>query len=290
MKTKSRNRLILFITMSVIIFSQGINAQTEENNNLGVWKNKPWPISRFSAKLGGFWAISDTKLGVGTNNNPYSLIDFENDLGLNRHTTSLLFNFNARFGKRNRVDFSYYNIYRKASRTTDKDINFGDHTYPINSEIDTHLNTNIFRLSYGYAFISNPKWEVGGIFGFHIMSFGVGLDATGETQQLSLDNSQNFTVPLPDLGLWGTFAFHRNWAVSGEVGYFYVKVNNWDMDGRILTGNVSLQYRLSKHWNVDAGYTAFDVKANIDRKRLQAEFDWSYTGPTLAVAYRFGNR
>lgn len=271
----------------VLVVSNCFLAKTEELEIPGTWKNKPWPISHFSVRLGGFWALNSTGLSAGTNKKPNSIFDFENDLGMNRNTISVLFNFNARFGKRNRVDFSYYNINRSASKQLQKDIVFRNFTYPMDSEVKSHLNTNIFRISYGYAFISNPKVEVGALVGFHVMAFGTGLELIGQTLDVSANNSANFTAPLPDFGLWATYAFHKNWAISSELSYFYLSVSSWDMIGKIFSGNLTLQYRLGKHWQVDAGYTLFNVGVNLDRRVLQADLNWNYHGPTLSTGFRF---
>ncbi len=260
---------------------------TNDPHKPNIYDQKPWPVSRYSIRLGGFWAINNTDLGISTDGAPFSVINFENRLGMNRHTGSVLVNFNARFGKHHRVDFSYYNLFRNKRVTTKQDIHFGEHDYPVDSDVKTHFNTNIFRLSYGYAFISNPTVEVGALLGFHIMAFGIGMDLRGETQQLSWNDDVNFTAPLPDLGLWSTYAFHHNWALTAEVGYFGIKIS--DFKGRLLGASLAGQYRLSEHWELDLGYTLFHVKVDYDRDRLQTDFKWSYNGPNLCIVYKFGH-
>ncbi len=65
-----------------------------------------------------------------------------------------------------------------------------------------------------------------------------------------------------------------------------VKYNAFN--GRILNAQLSVQYKISKHWEIDLGYTDFDVKVGFNRKRLNADFDWNYNGPFLTGVYKFG--
>ncbi len=293
MKT-CKNRWICFISLclcSLWMSAQGQNIVEKKDSIVqhpSSLSNKPWTVSRFSVRLGAFWAINTTDLGVSLDGNHFTPISFEDDLNMDRNTYSGLFNFDARFGKHHRIDFSYFNIYRNKKLTLDKDIDFGKHTYPIDSYVKAYLNTNIFRLSYGYSFFSNPKFEVGALIGFHVMSFNIGMEFAGETLDLSQQDDVKFTAPLPDLGLWGTYAFHNRWAVSAELSYFYVKLKSLDIDGRLLNANLYAQYKLNNHWEVALGYTGFDVLVNLDRKHLDGKFEWGYSGPVFEVAYKFG--
>ncbi len=278
------NMRLRCFTVLVLIFVLQMSTATSQTLSY----ERPWSISKFSMRAGGFMAVNTTTLGatLGTQKAGYSTFSFENDLDMNRNTYSALLNFNVRLGKHNRIDFSYYNIYRKNTTIIDKDITFGEHIYHANSEITPHLNTNIFRLSYGYSFLSNAKFDIGALLGFHIMAFNAGLDFNGQTSDLSYNDDVKFTAPLPDLGFFGTYAFARRWAIGTELGYFYLKYS--DFTGRVLSGSLNLQFKLAEHWGVEAGYNWLDVRVDIDRQRLVAEFDWGYNGPFVNVVCRFG--
>lgn len=282
----------LFIAIQLFVLSTTVHSQIVENKPDSVkgktssLANKPWPVSRFSVRLGGFWAINTTDIGAGLNGKKNASFDVENVFNMDRNTYSGMLNFNVRLGKHNRIDFSYYNIYRSSTATLKKDIQFGDHEYPVNSSIGAHLNTNVFRLSYGYSFYSNPKVEVGALIGFHMMAFNTGVKLNGNTIERSYKDDVNFMAPLPDVGVWGTYAFAKRWAVSMELSYFYLKYKS--LSGRILNAQLQAQYKISEHWQIDLGYTNFDVWVGLDRKHLKADFDWNYNGPFLTGIYKFG--
>ncbi len=247
--------------------------------------SKPWTVSRYSVRLGFFAAISTTNLGVGINGRKPVSYSLENVFDMNRNTFSGMLNFNLRFGKHNRLDFSYYNLYRASTATLKKDVQFGEHEYPLNSTVKAHLNTNVLRISYGYSFFSNPQWEVGALAGFHAMLFNTGLNLHGNTIDESFKDNANFVAPLPDFGLWGTYAFADCWALSTELSYFYLTYKNFY--GRILNAQLTLQYKLSRHWQIDLGYTDFDVRVGLNRKHLEADFNWNYHGPFLTGVYKW---
>ncbi len=278
--------LFLFQIYSTVQ-SQTLESQPVPVQHKSSLDNKPWTVSRLSVRLGAFWAINSTDIGIGIDGRKHTSFNFENVLDMNRNTYSGLFNFNARLGKHNRIDFSYYNILRSSKATLEKEIQFGEHDYPVNSSVSAFLNTNVFRLSYGYSFYSNKKIEFGALLGFHVMLFNTGLRLNANTLSLSYKDNVQFTAPLPDIGIWGTYAFAKHWALSTELSYFYMKYKIFD--GRILNAALSVQYKISKHWEIDLGYTDFDVRVGLDRKRLSGNFEWNYNGPFLTAVYKFGH-
>ncbi len=283
----SKIKSVFLYLFFLVFFINGVNIYGQSDSTLQQWRpDKPWTVGKYTVRLGGFWAVNTTKLGAGIDGNDYSVFSFEDELKMNRNTFSGMLDLDARFGKHHRVDFSYFNIYRKTSTTIDKDIHFGEHVYPVNSDINAHFNTNIFRLSYGYSFLSNRQWEVGALFGFHVMAFNVGFDLDGENIEQSFNDDVNFTAPLPDVGFFGTYAINNRWAVSGELSWLYLKYKS--IKGRILNASVSGQYRLNNRWELALGYSGYDVLIGLDRKHLDADFEWGYNGPFFNIAYKFG--
>ncbi len=275
----------LVITIIILFASNILFSQPDSLKQEHIWE-RPWPNSQYSIKLGAFAAINNTYLGMGANHEPYSNIDFENTLGMDKNTYSWLANANVRLGRRHRIDFSYYNIYRNSNMSLQDSLHFRDNTYFIGSDVSAYLNTNIFRLSYGYAFLSNENLELGALLGFHVLAFDIGMKMQGDNANIEISDDAKFTAPLPDLGFWGTYAFHNRWAISGELSYFAVKIDG--IKGEILNAALALQYRITRFLEIDLGYTNFDVIINIDRTHLQGDFNWNYNGPYINLAYKFG--
>ncbi|MEX0635292.1 MAG: hypothetical protein WD135_00885 [Ferruginibacter sp.] len=215
-------------------------------------------------------------------------IDFENDLGFTKSSGTFIAEFKYRLSKRSRFDLGYFRINRKSTKTITEDINFGEDTYPANTSIGAFFKTDIYRFSYGYSVIQQPKFEVGFLIGAHIINSKTGLSAIGNNIGISLENDFGFTAPLPDLGIWGGYTFSKRFAVNAEVNYLALKVG--DIGGRILGGSLSFLYRVTKQFDLGLGYTGLNFNIDVTKPKLSGSFKWGYNGPSLTAHYSFGKK
>lgn len=250
-------------------------------------RDVPEYVERFKISLGSFWTINNTNVQVGISTIERGTeLDFENDLGFKKYTTTFLANFQWRCSSRSRFDFSYYSIKRESSRTLDREIVFGEHVYPINFSVKSNFNTEIYRFSYGYAVLSKPKYEVGLLLGAHVVGGDVGISFSGGNAQVSFKDDFNFTAPLPDIGLWGGCEISKRWAVTGEIDYLSLKIGS--TKGSVVGGDFYINYRLFNNFDIIAGYTWLDFKVTAEKRNLNGEFLWGYNGPSLALSFCFG--
>jgi hypothetical protein len=248
----------------------------------------PWHARRFKVTAGVFFPTNNTEVEVGSNNGNFgNLIDFEKDLGFSKNTTSFAGAFEWRISRRSRLGAEYFYLKRTATKTLQKDIEFGDHTYPINATVSAFLDNQIYRITYGYAFISKPTYEIGALIGAHIMLADVGLRLEGATAQAEYRDNFDFTAPLPDLGLWSEIVLAKKWGLYVNANYFALKIN--DIDGRILSYNLSVLYNVYKNLSLTAGYTGLNIRVDVEKERLNGFFKWGYNGPTITATYAFGN-
>ena len=245
---------------------------------------KPWTIRRFSVSAGGFFPVNHTSLQMNGSANNGTSLDLEKELNFGKHTPTFLLGLNGRFG-RNRVLFNYLRIHRDKDWQLEKEIVFGDNTYPVNAEINAYFNVDIYRLSYGYSFFQNKHFDVGATFGFHLLDVDLGISVIGKSAGLNLSDSFGIPAPLPNFGIWGTYAISSKFAVTAEVDYLALKIEN--IKGRIFATDVNVQYRLSKHFDVYAGYMGLWVKVDATRKQFNGDFKWGYNGPLVKVSYSF---
>ncbi|WP_431242136.1 hypothetical protein ACQ9BO_19710 [Flavobacterium sp. P21] len=118
------------------------------------------------------------------------------------------------------------------------------------------------------------------------MLIDVGLSLEGQTQQVSFSDDFGVTAPLPDIGLWGEFVLGKKVGLYANVNYFAIKVN--DIDGRILSYNLSVLYNVYKNFSLTAGFTGLNIRIDAEKERLNGFFKWGYNGPTIAAVYTFG--
>lgn len=295
-------KLVYFLIIPLSFFSA--NAQTTaeitNENTLTPVKNSsdefqnsaaddlPWHGRRFKATAGVFFPVNNTEVEVnGTGGRIGTDIDFEKDLGFETNTVSFFGAFEWRASRRSRFNLEYFYLKRNASKTLEKEIEFQDHTYPVNARVSAFMDNQMVRFAYGYAIISKPKYELGLLIGAHVMLADVGLRLEANTQALEYHDGVNFTAPLPDVGIWGEFVLGKKVGLYANVNYFALKIN--DIDGRIISYNLSVLYNVYKNFSLTAGYTGLNFRLDVTKPRIDGFFKWGYNGPTLAATYSFGN-
>ncbi|KAF2508660.1 hypothetical protein EYY60_16170 [Flavobacterium zhairuonense] len=248
----------------------------------------PWHARRFKISAGAFFPVNNTQVEVGSNNGNFgNLIDFEKDLGFRKNTQSFAASFEWRISRRSRLGSEYFYLKRSSRKTLQKDIEFGDHTYPVDAAVSAFFDNQIIRIYYGYAFVSKPTYEVGAIVGAHVMLIDVGMRLEGQTQGLEYHDDFGVTAPLPDIGVWGEFVLGKKVGLYANFNYLAVKIN--DIDGRLLSYNLSVLYNVYKNFSLTAGYTGLNIRVDAEKQRLNGFFKWGYNGPSIAAAYSFGS-
>lgn len=268
-----------------------IVSQTPYRDSINWSKKKtaPWFVDRFKIGAGFFAATTttDIKLGNTSGGSIGSDIDFEKDLGLKRNVETFLANFQWRISRRWRMDFSYYQLNRSSSKTLERTINYGDHTYNVAATVSSYFNNTIYRASFGYAILAKPNAELGLLIGAHTLqsSMGVGLVAGGAGA--AYKDNFNFTAPLPDFGIWGGVALSKRLALNGEFDYLSIAAG--DFKGEIVGYNAALSFKALKQLDLSLGYTGFNFSIDANTNHQNAHIGWGYNGPSLTVDFRFGH-
>src|SRR5689334_7212445 len=221
----------------------------------------PWWVEKFRLSAGLFVPVNNTKIQVEANGSVSGTdIDFQKDLGLNSSQLTFMVNFQWRISRRSRIDLTYYDMNRNATHKLDKDITFKGETYHINSTVNSYFNTAIYQFSYGYAFIEKPTYEVGVLIGAHTVGTKAGISLEGSGTGINTSNNFGFTAPLPDLGIWGGYAFSDQFAVNLDFDYLALTINN--VNGRLVAYDIAFSYKLLRQLNVMLGYSGlnFSIK------------------------------
>lgn len=193
-----------------------------------------------------------------------------------------------RLTRRSRFDFSCYRLYRSSSAITNKEIQWGDSTIPVNTSASASFDNNIFRFSYGYSIMISPKYELGLIIGTHLIKNNVGISTNGQNSKGHTEGSFDITAPLPDLGIWGGYTFGKRWAATDEFYYFSLNINSFS--GRLLAGLANIDFQMVKNLDLTLGYTFLNFNLNKVQNGKEAIFDWEYNGPSLGVSFSFGKK
>jgi hypothetical protein len=249
----------------------------------------PWWVEKFRVSAGFFESVTNTSIQVGVNGAENGTpIDFEKDFGTGADFSTFLTNFQWRISRRSRINMGYFNLNRSASPTLQKDIIFDSVTYPANSKVDAYFNTSIYQFSYGYAIVEKPNYEIGLSVGTHTIGSKIGISSNGNNVGLVTNNDFGFTAPLPDLGVWGGYAFSKRFAVNLDFSYLSLTFNN--IYGRIIAYNLLFSYLLTKQVYLSLAYTGLNFKVKKSKEDLNGDFSWGYNGPTIIASFSFGGK
>lgn len=263
-----------------------LKTQTDNLQNTTIG-DLPWHNRRFKVSAGGFFPVNNTIVKIeGNNGNAGTAVDLEDDLGFSKSTASFLGTFDWRISKRSRLGFEYFVLDRTATKTLQREINFGDNTYEVNGRVRGTFNVQIARIAYGYAILSKPKYQAGLLVGAHVLFTDLGLELVGETQSIEKHDKFDFTAPLPDVGIWGEFVLGKRWGLYANVNYLAAQID--DTDGRIISYGLTVLYNVHNNFSLTAGYTGLNFRVDTIQERLNGYLKWGYNGPTIMAVYTFG--
>jgi hypothetical protein len=288
MRLKRKIAFLLLLTGTFLINLIDCYALTPAGDSTEI-KTAPWFVERFRLTGGIFVPFSSSDLKVGIEGSAAGTpIDLEKDLGFDAAQLTFLANLQWRIARRSRLNFSYYNIPRNATHTLDKDITFKGETYHVDATVKSFFNTSIYQISYGYAILSKPDWELGVLIGTHLVGGKAGISVVGSGSEASASTDYGFTAPLPDLGIWGGYAFSKRFAVNLNANYLSLTVG--DISGSIFSYDLLFMYRLIDKLDLSLGYSGLNFTVDKNKPDAAAHIKWGYNGPLLGVTYSFGKK
>lgn len=159
------------------------------------------PLSSLAFEIGArgyYWFPSlDGKIRVDEANIIGDTIDFENDLGIEDedYPSGEVF---VGFG-RHHLSLTYTNIDYSGSNTLTRTIVFKGETYVISSLVTSSIEYQMIDFHYQYDFLDLENvlagFSLGGVFQVKYLDGEVSLKTTG------LDEKEDFTIPIPMVGL-----------------------------------------------------------------------------------------
>ncbi len=237
---------------------------------------------RFSINLGAFITDRDTDtrldsdaLGKGTE------IDFEEDLGLDSSDTVFRLDGHYRFNERHRVNFSVFDLSRDSSATIQRDIQFGDEIFLIDTVVNSEFDITIIRLTYTYSFWQRDNGYIGVTFGVHVADSKISL----AEQNLGQSEISEITAPLPVLGLRGEYEITDRLTLTAVGEFFTVEFN--DVDGSLVDLYVGIDYQVIEHVAVGLGFNSVNLDVDASKNDFSGSLDWRYQGALLFFKFDF---
>ncbi len=244
-----------------------------------VWAERPsdraWlDVGAFDAHIDSDLRLDNETLGIeGTR------VDFERDLGLDSNRVMPKASGGIRLGKAFRLEGDFFELKREGNITLSGNLNIADTVFPLSADIHTQFRTNIYRVAAGYSFIRRDDSEFGISVGAHITSADFRIAVKGPLG-IGLEQQRSKSAPLPNVGLYGSIKLFGPVALQGNVDAFKLKVGNYK--GKLLDGQLGLDYRFAKNFGAGIGYRYAYYKITGDTHNWHGILSYDYLGP---VAY-----
>jgi hypothetical protein len=242
----------------------------------------------FALSLGVFDMSSDTTIRADglDSDSVGDRIDLERNLNI---LDEDVFRAEAmwRFLERHKLLLMYFDTNRTGRRVIDREIHFGDETFPIDAEVESRLGFDILELAYEYQFLRRENYQLGASIGIHNVGIDLALDSDvslggGDPQTSHIRESVSTNAPLPVLGLRGTWHLGRDFYLQGHAQYFQLKIG--DYDGSIQDYQLGVLWQFAEHFGVGLAYNVFDTRVDSeDEGGFEGRLDWEYKGGQLYV-------
>jgi hypothetical protein len=232
---------------------------------------------RFSASLGGFFTDRNSETRLDGSSGEGTDVDLEGDLGLEQSSTVFRFDGYWRFAERHRVDFSVFDLSRSASKRIERDISWQGTDFEVDTRITSDIDLEIYKASYSWIFLKRERGFLAATAGLYVADINTSLAA----EELGIREGNGITAPLPVIGLRGAHDLGRRWTLRGSAEVFAVEYNG--IDGSLYDAFAGLDFRLTDHVALGAGFNAVELDVNVGRSRFDGSFDWSYSGALLYV-------
>ena len=242
--------------------------------------------SKFIVDVGWFFMSTDMRVRVDGENTGSvgSDVNYDDTFGIGDFDRFRV-EGSWRIAPRHLLRAMYFQNNRRATRSLERDVTFGDETFPLGLTVNAHSDLTVAQLSYEYAFLRRDNYELAGGIGVHYLDMGIGLDATlaaqGGSASRSLDEEATSQAPLPVVGLRGLWRLPNNFYLSAQVQYFYLQVDPYS--GSLIDLKASLVWQFTDHVGIGLGYNDFGFRFDIeDRHDFDGRLRWDYGG---AIAF-----
>jgi len=247
--------------------------------------------ARFIFDAGWFFMSTDTRVRLDgkTTDQRGTDIDLDETFGLDDEDRFRVEGF-WRFADRHALRLMYFENDRRSTKTIARDIRFGDETFPVGVSVTARADLKVGQLSYDYAFLRRPNYEVAAGIGVHMLDLGLDLKGTlqGPSGSVTraLDEDARTTAPLPVLGLRGTWSLPHNFYITAQAQYFHIEIDPYS--GGLTDLKATLVWQATDHFGVGIGYNDFGFRFDLDD---EGEFDgrlrWDYGGAFAFASFMF---
>lgn len=253
------------ILIAMIILAPSLSAAQDDGE---VADTQKWGIS-----IGAFITDQNMKTEFGVNFGDASLrVDFEDDLGFEDSQSVGRFAAFYKFNERHQLDFDVFDLSQSSTAVLQKEIKWGDITFPIDADVATSLDLGIYKIAYTYFPVQEEKGRFGLTGGLYVADIDLRLRVLPNDMQ----EVGAVTAPLPVLGFRGEYYFTERWRGSASIEWFGLEIDEYD--GHLQDSLLGIDYRMTEHFALGLGYNHVEIDVDATDKALRADLIWQYSG------------
>jgi len=272
-KRRTQIFLLMFLTAT------SVSVQSADNSA----GYHPFLTNKFRLGVGVFTPLKRIKIQVdGTE--PNSDIDFNQALDHSDSESIPALSFSWRYSKNWLLAGEYWSVGSRNGTVLTEDIEWEDGKLLAGSFVDSAVDTSIVRVFFGRSFLQDsPSQEFGlgaGLHWLNIKAFIEGDFDDGTSLEFRRENV-NADIPLPNIGTWYIYSWSRKWMASASLDWLNVSIGNYS--GRLLNGQVGVNYQISEIFGLGLSYSIFDTKIKVDNAGWRGAIETSQRGPLLLL-------
>ncbi len=231
---------------------------------------------------------SHVRVAPASNPDGGTNIDLESDLDLDKHKALPQVAAGIRLGGNWSVMGEYYSLSRNGSKTVARDITFDDVTYPAGVRVESSFDSDVYRLTFGYAFVNTTDTRVGAALGVHATDFVLAIkgDArVGEAQLSGAQRRRKALAPLPTVGLFATQRIATSLTLGARADYLSLTID--DYKGRLLNAEAAMTWRFAKNVGIGAMWRYVNYRVDVDKDNWAGRMRYRFSGPAVFMQIGF---
>jgi hypothetical protein len=248
--------------------------------------------SDWQITVGGNLTVFNTSAAWAPNGLAGAAIDLEDSLGLDERTSTFVVAVQYRFNRRHSLGLSATELDRNASRVLDEEIEWGDYVFRAEGEVDTELDTRVFKLIYRYDFSDMDRLNAGFLAGVSTFDLAAPLSGearlendTGDEWIEGVVEGASFVAPVPVVGFFLDYAVLPSWVIQFSANVVDLSISNHS--GRVLETDFAFEYAVSDLFGIGAALGGTDIEYRSEKKdeRFGIRYRFSYLGVHVSFSF-----
>lgn len=236
---------------------------------------------RFSLSLGVFITDRDTDAELDGSIVDGTPTNFEKDLGLDASDTVFRVDGYFKFNNRHRLDVSLFDLSRTAEKQIERDVQWGDTLYAIDTTVKSDLSLEIYKLAYTYSFLQSEAGYLGATAGLYV------ADSKASLKEATLGMAEvgELTAPLPVIGFRGERALSDRWTLRASGEFFFIEYDN--VEGSLIDIYAGVDFSVLDNLSIGLGFNSVAIDVDATQNDFDGALDWKYSGGLAFFKFDF---